>query len=179
MRYVPFFFLLLVCLCFPVMATSPEVIPDGSITPTLSAVPVPSDPSDPVEVSPLQASYLQGGFYFDCSTSLGALRLYVPSEWASDRLALTSGGAPFNLSTSTLYLYCPDRPDLEFFARRFSEISYRDRNEHDRPLSVTSISSSNIDFMSDSVPRPSEYHLLLILAFSVFCLLLFKVIFRW
>lgn len=68
---------------------------------------------------------LSGGSYFVADSALGnALVFYVPVDYL-DKLAYTSNGDLFNLSASSVYLYCPSFPDYTIYAQRFSKFVFR------------------------------------------------------
>ena len=75
---------------------------------------------------PALAADLQGGYYFVADSALGTgLKFYVPAEYATGSLTYDSSGYLFNLTGSSIYLYCPDYPDYTIYAPRFSVFQYR------------------------------------------------------
>ena len=161
-------------LALPVNAT--EVDPSESI-------PVSSEPAlvETQPVSQIQlgdpalysiSGSLSGGYYFDCNCSLGTnLRFYVPVEWSQDALSIDSSGAPVNMSTSTLYLYCPAFPEYTFSASRFNTVTYRGDGNQSTELRITSVTDSNINFLQDTAAYPGSQKIGVI----VVCLLLILV----
>lgn len=68
---------------------------------------------------------LSGGSYFVADSALGVgLVFYVPVDYLH-KLAYTSDGDLFNLSASSVYLYCPSFPDYSIYAQRFSRFQFR------------------------------------------------------
>lgn len=159
-------------LVLPVNAA--EVSPDESIPVVSETVPSDTEPVGQIQLGD-PALYtiggsLSGGYYFDCNCSLGnGIRFYVPVEWAQDAFAIDSSGAPVNMSSSTVYAYCPAFPEYTFSASRFNTFTYRGDGLQSTELRVTSVTESNIDFLKDTVSYPSDQEILIL----IFCLLFF------
>lgn len=84
----------------------------------------PADKADSDVVKSIYAP-LSGGSYFVADSALGnALVFYVPVDYLN-KLAYTSNGDLFNLSASSVYLYCPSFPDYTIYAQRFSKFQFR------------------------------------------------------
>lgn len=66
----------------------------------------------------------EGLAFYDVSSSLGDIRLYLPAEFDKDTLQLRDGEL-FNVSNSTVYLFCPDYPEYTFSASRWNTVTYR------------------------------------------------------
>lgn len=160
-------------LALPVNATE---VSDESIPVVTESVPVETESVSQIQLGdPALYSIsgsLSGGYYFDCNCNLGTnLRFYVPVEWAQDALAVDSSGAPVNMSSSTLYLYCPAFPEYTFSAARFNTINYRGDGNQNTELRITSVTNSNINFLEDTAGYPGTQKL----GVLVVCLLLILV----
>lgn len=112
-----------------------SVSPEGEIPDSLDpGMPVASD--DPVVyAAPTEADSFAGLAYYDVSTNLGDIRLYLPSGVSSDTFQL-EGTSLINMSNSTVYLYCPEFPNYTFSASRFNSITYRTSNYDSSDLVV-------------------------------------------
>lgn len=76
---------------------------------------------------PAAAADLYGGYSFRADCSLGYdVLFYVPASAAVGCLTLDESGCLFNISNSTIYLYCPDHPDYTISASRFSPFYVRE-----------------------------------------------------
>lgn len=83
-----------------------------------------SDSGAVVLAAGAEESDLSGLAFLDISCNLGKLRLYLP--YGTDLSAVTvSDSRIYNLTASTLYLYCPDYPGYTFQASRFNTLQYR------------------------------------------------------
>lgn len=175
------FLFLIICvaaLAFPVHAAPDEGVVDAIVTTDgadpvdpvlpLASTPVSEDLETGVSVLAVDGS-LAGGYYFVCDCALGSnLKFYVPLEWAHDVFTLDSSGAPFNLSISNCYAYCPTYPDYTFVCSRMETFSYRYSNYANSDLQVTNISDTNIEFLQDETQLPSDSDLLLLIAALIF-----------
>lgn len=75
---------------------------------------------------PVLAADLQGGYYVTGDCALGKnMTFYVPSDYAAGSLTYDSSGNLFNLTSNSIYLYCPDYPEYSIYAARFSGFQYR------------------------------------------------------
>lgn len=120
-----------------------------------------------LSVVPVFSADLQGGYYFDCNCSLGNnIRFYVPSAYIDD-LTFTSADDLFNLSSSTVYLYCPDFSSYTVRANRFDRFQYTTGSypQTYNDLHVTAILDSNISFLVDTPHSVSDSTILIM----IFC----------
>ena len=105
---------------------------------------------------PALGAELSGGYYVVGDSAIGQdLTFYVPSDYATGSLTY-SGGYLFNLTSSSVYLYCPDYPDYTIYAPRFSVFQYRTNDNYGttyQPLNLRSISDSNVEIFED---QPSD-----------------------
>lgn len=105
---------------------------------------------------PALGAELSGGYYVVGDSAIGQdLTFYVPSDYATGSLTY-SGGYLFNLTASSVYLYCPDYPDYTIYAPRFSVFQYRTNDNYGtsyQPLNLRSISDSNVEIFED---HPSD-----------------------
>lgn len=95
---------------------------------------------------PVLAADLQGGYYFvaDCALGTG-IKFYVPADFANGSLTYDDSGYLFNLTSSSIYLYCPDYPDYTIYAARFSGFQYRPGSGYSyADLNVTNITETNL-----------------------------------
>lgn len=125
-----------------------------------------SEPDDVVEPSvddggavdsraPVKSAYapLSGGAYFVADSALGnALAFYVPVDYL-DKLAYTSDGDLFNLSASSVYLYCPSFPDYTIYAQRFSKFQFRPNSSG---YTYTDCNFSNVDPVAVSILQNAD-----------------------
>lgn len=79
--------------------------------------------------------------YLDVSCNLGDLRLYLPHGVELSVMQVRDG-LLYNVSNTTVYLYCPDYPDYTFSASRFSPVMYRADGYNSFTLSEVVISDS-------------------------------------
>lgn len=119
---------------------------------------------------PVLASDLTGGYYITGDSSMGTgLKFYVPSNFVSGSLTYDDAGYLFNLTNSSIYLYCPDYPDYTIYAPRFSVFQYRESSGTGyiyQDLNLTNVSDTNVEILTAS-PVPildSDQVLVLILA---------------
>lgn len=104
----------------------------------------PADDSGAADTATLASVYapLSGGAYFVADSALGdALVFYVPVDYLN-KLAYTSTGDLFNLSASSVYLYCPSFPDYSIYAQRFSKFQFRPNTSG---YSYSDCNFSNVD----------------------------------
>lgn len=80
--------------------------------------------------------------YYDVSSGLGDIRLYLPHDVDAAVLQL-QGDRLYNVSGNTIYLYCPQYPDYSFSAARFSPVTYRVSNYSSTELTVGAIGDSS------------------------------------
>lgn len=106
-------------------------------------------------VLPVAASSLSGGYYLTADSALGVHTFYVPSEFASGSLTYDSSGNLFNLTDSSIYLYCPDYPGYSIYAPRFSGFQYRrDSGGYSyADLYIHDINSTNVEIYAASPVR--------------------------
>lgn len=102
---------------------------------------------------PIFASDIDGGYFFIADCSIGdGVKFYVPSSFIGD-LTTDSSGDVFNLSNSTIYLFCPDYPDYSIRASRFSNFVFSygsGYNPTTYDLNVSNIVDSNFSFLHDT-----------------------------
>ncbi len=118
---------------------------------------------------------LSSGYYIVCDSPLGdGLRYYVDADYR-DCLALNSAGVLINASQSTVYLYCPNYPDVSISAGRWSSFQIRESGYNTRDFVTSNYQDSNIVLDSVSPALPSTSIILCVLL--VVCLLGFLVLF--
>lgn len=104
---------------------------------------------------PALGAELSGGYYVVGDSAIGQdLTFYVPSDYATGSLTY-SGGYLFNLTASSVYLFCPDYPDYTIYAPRFSVFQYRTNDNYGtsyQPLNLQLISDTNVEILVDSPP---------------------------
>lgn len=95
---------------------------------------------------PVMAADLQGGYYFVADSALGTgVKFYVPSDFANGSLTYDSSGCLFNLTASSIYLYCPDHPEYTIYAPRFSVFQYRAGPGYNyADLNITNVTETNL-----------------------------------
>lgn len=106
---------------------------------------------------PVLGAELSGGYYITGNSALGDdLTFYVPSDYAAGSLTYDSSGNLFNLTSSSIYLYCPDYPDYTIYAPRFSAFQYRSGTGSGYTyvdLNLKNISEGNVEvFEKDPSP---------------------------
>lgn len=115
------------------------------------------------------AGELAGGYYFVADTALGdGLRFYVPADYASGSLTYDSSGYLFNLTSSSIYLYCPDYPDYTIYAPRFSGFQYRPASGSGYTyvdLYVHDVSDTNVDILDEDPAWLPDNKVLLLMVF--------------
>lgn len=125
---------------------------------------------------PAMGADLQGGYYFVADSSLGSgLKFYVPSDFANGSLTYDSSGYLFNLTASSVYLYCPDYPDYSIYAPRFSGFQYRSgigSGYTYLDLNATNITDTNLQiFEADPGRSLGSSELLLLVAILLIVLI--------
>lgn len=123
---------------------------------------------------PAMAADLQGGYYFVADSALGDnLKFYVPADFANGSLTYDSSGFLFNLTSSSIYLYCPDYPDYTIYASRFSGFQYRAGSGAGYSyidLNISNISDTNLEIFEKypgKVPRVPELLLVIVVLLVV------------
>lgn len=105
-------------------------------------------------VLPVLGAELAGGYYVTGDSAMGNdLTFYIPSNYAAGSLTYDSSGNLFNLTSSSIYLYCPDYPDYTIYAPRFSGFQYRTDSSYGSTyvdLKLRNISAGNVEILEDS-----------------------------
>ena len=105
-------------------------------------------------VVPALGAELAGGYYITGDSKLGNdLTFYVPSDYAAGSLTYDSSGNLFNLTSSSVYLYCPTYPDYTIYAPRFSGFQYRTDSGYGSTyvdLNLSDVSDTNVEILEDS-----------------------------
>ncbi len=119
-------------------------------------------------IIPALGAELQGGYYLTGDSAMGSgLTFYVPADYAEGSLTYDSSGNLFNLTSSSIYLYCPDYPGYTIYAPRFSGFQYRASSGTGyqyEDLMLHNISATNVQiFTSDPGYQLPDYQLFLIL----------------
>lgn len=108
-------------------------------------------------VVPVLGTELAGGYYITADSSLGeGLTFYIPSGYAEGSLTYDENGYLFNLTSSSIYLYCPDYPDYTIYASRFSGFQYRTDSNYGTTyvdLQLTNVTDTNVEILTES-PAP-------------------------
>lgn len=108
---------------------------------------------------PALGAELTGGYYITGDSALGKnLTFYVPSDYAAGSLTYNSSGDLFNLTSNSIYLYCPDYPDYTIYAPRFSEFQYRSGTGSSYnyvDLNLRNVSDTNVEIFNKD---PSPLH---------------------
>lgn len=111
----------------------------------------------PVLVVPVLGADLAGGYYITGDSAMGQdLTFYVPADFASGSLTYDSSGNLFNLTNSSIYLYCPDYPEYTIYAARFSGFQYRQSSGAGyqyQDLKLRNVSAANVEILEDSPTR--------------------------
>lgn len=111
----------------------------------------------PVLVVPVLGADLAGGYYITGDSAMGQdLTFYVPADFASGSLTYDSSGNLFNLTNSSIYLYCPDYPEYTIYAARFSGFQYRQSSGAGyqyKDLKLRNVSAANVEILEDSPTR--------------------------
>lgn len=110
-------------------------------------------------IVPVLGAELAGGYYVTGDSALGSgLTFYVPADYAAGSLTYDSSGNLFNLTSSSVYLYCPDYPDYTIYAPRFSGFQYRSSSGSGYTyydLNLRNVSAGNVEIYEDD---PSPLH---------------------
>lgn len=117
---------------------------------------------------PVLGAELSGGYYFTADSALGdGLTFYIPTDYASGSLTYDENGYLFNLTASSIYLYCPDYPDYTIYASRFSGFQYRTDSNYGSTyidLKLTNVTAANVEIMEKSPPlSPSQDQILIMI----------------
>lgn len=104
--------------------------------------------------------------YLDVSCNLGDIRLYLPYGVDLEAVSV-SGSRLYNLTSNTLYLYCPDHTDYTFYATRFGVVQYRTGNNS----SYTDLTGVSLSGSGASFAVVKEYIFLFLFAVIAFCLI--------
>lgn len=124
-------------------------------------------------VVPVLGAELAGGYFVTGDSAMGnGLTFYVPSDYAQGSLTYDSSGNLFNLTSSSIYLYCPDYPDYTIYAPRFSGFQYRQSSGSGytyQDLNLRSITDTNVEILDDSpaLALGSDKILVMILAVCI------------
>lgn len=120
---------------------------------------------------PVLGSELAGGYYITGDSALGnGLTFYVPADYAAGSLTYDEDGYLFNVTSSSIYLYCPDYPDYTIYASRFSGFQYRPSTSSGSysytDLNLTNVTVTNVEILegSPSLVLGSDKILIMILA---------------
>lgn len=147
------FALLLCCLFGVAVGAAPALAASSVSDPTVgvsdsSTIPAETDlvsASDPVPVFDTGAAISDGAgefsdlAYLDLNCNLGDIRLYLP-HGVDHNVVQVRDGVLYNVSNSTIYLYCAQYPDYTFSGSRFSPVMYRADGYNSIPLSGVSVS---------------------------------------
>lgn len=166
MKYASIFFCIFVCFCF--LLVESVVVSAASLEDST----VPSEALDMFEVSggafpdssqmlgtvdasgdaavsyALDDSGLDGLASFTINSSIGEITLYLSDGVSSSAVRLTDGRI-YNVTNSTIYLYCPDLPGYTFSASRFSPVFYRDSAGSYNSTELTGVSLVSRSFVID------------------------------
>lgn len=116
---------------------------------------------------PVMAADLDGGYYFVADSALGSgKKFYIPADFSDGSLTYNDSGYLFNLTSSTIYLYCPDYPDYTITASRFSTFQYRQGTSGYQytDLQLRNISDTNVEiYDSDPTILPADSKLQLLI----------------
>lgn len=120
---------------------------------------------------PVLGAELSGGYYITGDSALGkSLTFYVPSDYAAGSLTYDENGYLFNLTSSSVYLYCPDYPDYTIYASRLSGFQYRTDSGYGSSyvdLNLTNVTDTNVDIMSSSPAPAISSSVLLVMILAV------------
>lgn len=101
---------------------------------------------------PVLAAELAGGYYIVGDSALGkGLTFYVPSTYAVGSFTFDSSGNLFNLTSSTIYIYCAQNPGVTIYARRFEPFIYNTENGYNTyvDLKLTNITDTNVEIFTE------------------------------
>ena len=124
---------------------------------------------------PVLGADLAGGYYVTGDSAIGSgLTFYVPADFAQGSLTYDSSGNLFNLTNSSIYLYCPDYPDYTIYAPRFSVFQYRQSSGAGyqyQDLNLRSITDSNVEILVEDPGMSPGTTSLLVMILSVLCII--------
>lgn len=122
-------------------------------------------------VVPVLGAELAGGYYITGDSALGnGLTFYIPASFVSGSLTYDENGYLFNLTSSSIYLYCPDYPDYIIYAPRFSVFQYRTDSSYGSSyvdLNLTNITVANVEILEESPSLMLSQDKLLIMILAV------------
>lgn len=122
-------------------------------------------------VVPALGAELAGGYYITGDSAMGrGLTFYVPADYAAGSLTFDSSGNLFNLTASSIYLYCPDYPEYTIYANRFSGFQYRagsGAGYQYQDLNLRSITATNVEILEDSPSLALSLDKLLVMILAV------------
>ena len=125
----------------------------------------------PVLILPVLGAELAGGYYVTGDSTMGNdLTFYVPSDYAVGCLTYDESGYLFNLTSSSIYLYCPDYPEYTIYAPRFSGFQWRSGSGSSynySDLNLKNITAGNVEILEDSPSMALSYNMLLVLILAV------------
>lgn len=125
----------------------------------------------PVLIVPALGAELAGGYYITGDSSMGkGLTFYVPSDYAAGCLTYDESGNLFNLTSSSIYLYCPDYPEYTIYASRFSGFQYRSGSgvgTSYQDLRLRNVTDTNVEILEDSPSRALSSTQILVLILAV------------
>ena len=114
---------------------------------------------------------LAGGYYITGDSAMGkGLTFYVPADYAAGSFTYDENGCLFNLTSSTIYLYCPDYPEYTITASRFSGFQYRQASGAGyqyQDLNLKNVSATNVEIMEDSPSLALSLDKILIMILAV------------
>lgn len=106
---------------------------------------------------PVLGADLAGGYYITGDSDMGQdLTFYVPADFATGSLTYDSSGNLFNLTNSSIYLYCPDYPEYQIYAARFSGFQFRQSSGAGyqyQDLNLRNVTAANVEILEDSPTR--------------------------
>lgn len=109
-------------------------------------------------VVPALGAELAGGYYITGDSALGNdLTFYIPANYVTGSLTYDENGYLFNLTSSSIYLYCPAYPDYTIYASRFSGFQYRTDSNYGstyQDLNLTNITAANVEILEESPELP-------------------------
>lgn len=131
---------------------------------------VETDESEPTEVFPVVQTDSDSGFSglvrYTVNSNLGQISLQLPEGLDNTVLQLRDGYL-YNVSGSTVYLYCDQFPTYTFSAARFSPVSYRTGSGYDtQQLAVYEVITYSAS--PDQMWNYLFYFLLILIVFLLF-----------
>lgn len=123
-------------------------------------------------VMPVLGAELAGGYYIVGDSAIGnGLTFYIPSDYAAGCLTYDSSGCLFNLTSSSIYLYCVEHPDYVIYAKRFSGFQYSTGGNYTYvDLNLRNVTDTNVEILVESPRMAFRDSDLLIMILSV-CLI--------